>query len=644
MTGRRSRPAARRRSATRRRSPRRAPSAYDLSDFVNPAHPLPPGCDIRIVGVAPGASIVALKAGGELLPNSAILQAIDYAVTVAHVDVINESFGANIYPDSTAALDTIELFNDAAVARRRDGDRVHRRRRDHQHHRHSVDRPERDLGGASTDSRLYAQTGVRRVPVLQRHLGERQHLGAVVRRASPRAAAPPDLVAPGRGRLGGLRRPPAIPCVQLPGRPQPTDIQSFGGTSESAPLTAGAAALVIQAYRDAPRRGLPDAGAGQAAPHQHRPGPRPAGRRAGLRPAGRPRRRRGRLGDAARTSPRIPTRSSSRPSRATQQNVSVQVDEPGQQRPRRSARTSRSFVPPRTTRRRRCRSTTRPTRLSPTTTAPVGLPQGDVRRAGRRRPARRRDRLAGRPDGQRRRREPDRPDDAARAATGRSWPTPGPQGGPASANYGFVDVRSPAAGAWTAVLYTPSPSADGPGAAGYTGPVLLDASFGKAVARPRPQTPSVTLAPGATRPSPRTCGRPPSGGDATEALVLDNGAGQTTGVPVVLRPVIKVQAARDVQRAPHRRQRPSFSPAQTFTYEFDVPSATRTMTSECTSRARRTPSSQGVLIQPNGEASASSGTSTSTRPVTATSTSDLRLVQPNPEPGRWRFVLSSRTR
>jgi len=58
---------------------------------------------------------VAIKAGGELLPNSAILQAIDYAVTVAHMDVINQSFGGNVYPDN-GSRNTIALFDDQAVA------------------------------------------------------------------------------------------------------------------------------------------------------------------------------------------------------------------------------------------------------------------------------------------------------------------------------------------------------------------------------------------------------------------------------------------------------------------------------------------------------------------------------------------------
>ena len=57
-------------------------AVYDVAQYSNPNVVSYPGghCYIKIVGVAPGADIVALKAGSELLPNSAILQAIDYAV------------------------------------------------------------------------------------------------------------------------------------------------------------------------------------------------------------------------------------------------------------------------------------------------------------------------------------------------------------------------------------------------------------------------------------------------------------------------------------------------------------------------------------------------------------------------------------
>src|SRR6201999_1158778 len=67
---------------------------YDLATFVNPAHPLPPGCNIRVRGVAPGASLIGMKVFGEGGSfSSVIVQGLDWAVTVDHADILSESFG-----------------------------------------------------------------------------------------------------------------------------------------------------------------------------------------------------------------------------------------------------------------------------------------------------------------------------------------------------------------------------------------------------------------------------------------------------------------------------------------------------------------------------------------------------------------------
>src|SRR2546423_14858505 len=79
------------------------------------SHPLPAGCNIRVKGVAPGANLVALKVfgtGGAF--DSTIIQAIDWAVEHDHVNVINESFGANPFPDDRD--DPIQIANANAVA------------------------------------------------------------------------------------------------------------------------------------------------------------------------------------------------------------------------------------------------------------------------------------------------------------------------------------------------------------------------------------------------------------------------------------------------------------------------------------------------------------------------------------------------
>jgi hypothetical protein len=67
---------------------------YDISHFVNPAHPLPPGCNITVRGVAPGASLIGMKVFGNANTsfNSVILQGLDYALGNDHPNVISESF------------------------------------------------------------------------------------------------------------------------------------------------------------------------------------------------------------------------------------------------------------------------------------------------------------------------------------------------------------------------------------------------------------------------------------------------------------------------------------------------------------------------------------------------------------------------
>ena len=89
---------------------------YDVSHFS--ALPLNRPCNIRVEGVAPGANVVGLVAFGasNVAPDSSILEAIDYAITTAHVNVLNESFGINNYPDDGGALDLIAQADDQAVA------------------------------------------------------------------------------------------------------------------------------------------------------------------------------------------------------------------------------------------------------------------------------------------------------------------------------------------------------------------------------------------------------------------------------------------------------------------------------------------------------------------------------------------------
>ena len=88
---------------------------FDLSGEVNADHPLPPGCTIKIEGVAPGASLAVMKVFGDtnFAFNSEILQGLDWAVSQDHVNVLSESFGGNPVPNP--GNDPIAVFDQDAV-------------------------------------------------------------------------------------------------------------------------------------------------------------------------------------------------------------------------------------------------------------------------------------------------------------------------------------------------------------------------------------------------------------------------------------------------------------------------------------------------------------------------------------------------
>ncbi|SDY96303.1 Peptidase inhibitor I9 [Amycolatopsis xylanica] len=221
--------------------------AYDLSEYVNPASPLPQGCTIKIRGVAPGASLVGLKTSGDDgAPTSTIVQAIEYAVKVAKVDVINESLGGNPYPDRHT--DPMSLANQAAVAA---GVTVVAASGDAGFN-NTIGNPAGDPAvisvGASTAFRVNAQTQ-RGMPGLTGFTSG--NIASISSGGVTEGARTLDLVAPGDQGWSVCTPDPArfTGCRNFRGAPSP--IFNFGGTSQSAPLVAGAAALVIEAYASA---------------------------------------------------------------------------------------------------------------------------------------------------------------------------------------------------------------------------------------------------------------------------------------------------------------------------------------------------------------------------------------------------------
>src|SRR5215471_9418558 len=232
---------------------------YDLSGFVNPAHPLPPGCTIKIEGFAPGASLAVLNVAGSNAGffDSQIIQAVEWAVLHDHVNVLNESLGGNPVPNTQN--DPVALADQAAVAA---GVTVVASSGDAGPF-NNIGSPATTPGviavGGTTTYRVYRQTSRYNTNLVPGGW-EDNNITALssdgITQFNPHTV---DVVAPGdRGwSLCSNDTAHFFGCADIDHGTNPPPIWAAGGTSASCPETSATAALVIEAYANTHNGNMP---------------------------------------------------------------------------------------------------------------------------------------------------------------------------------------------------------------------------------------------------------------------------------------------------------------------------------------------------------------------------------------------------
>lgn len=608
--------------------------AHDLSTFVNPAYPLPAGCNIRILGMAPGAGIVALKID---FYDTSIIQAIDYAVTTDHVDVLNESFGGAPLPDESSR-NVIELFNDMAVA---SGTTVTVSSGD-AGTTSTIGNPSTDPNvisvAANTNSRGYLQTGYAGARTFSNGTWVNDEISSLSSGGFTQRGGTVDLTAPGESGWAACDAG-APECSNYRGGR--SDFQLFGGTSQSAPLTAGAAALVISAYRSthggaspSPQQvkalltstatdlGLPafEQGAGlldaRAAVEAALTAPGSSGAPAGVSSnvllstnqldlSGAP----GSTQTAtvgitdAGTKPLTVTVAGRDFADSAVQTLDAALD----------AASSQTFP--------------YPTNGAPWVyeKVPFTVPAGTDRTALQMI-------WAGAP----KKVGASRVTPVVRVTlidpSGSYVANSRPQGGSVSANYANLDVRKPAAGTWTAIIYTRA------GASGYTGNVTLRFTHQDATPTGQVSQPALQVTPGQSTNVKVSFTVPRSGGDTSYAVTVASSDGHRTSIPVVVRSVVPAPGGFSGTITGGNAR--GGSAAQTFTYAFDVPKGKKDVGVGITLASDPKYTLEGSLVDPNGEVQAldsnlyPTGIGTTGAPGLG-----LQMTSANPTPGRWRVVV-----
>jgi hypothetical protein len=199
--------------------------------------------------------------------------------------------------------------------------------------------------------------------------------------------------------------------------------------------------------------------------------------------------------------------------------------------------------------------------------------------------------------------------------------------------YGHADVVSPLPGHWTAIISTPRVAS----LVSYTGSVQFSWSVQKWNNFGSISPAVLDLAPGATKSLSVRFRMPSNAGDVAAAIRFDSGEsnGLRSSLPLSLRSLIAVDAhgGSFSGQLTGGNGRPLAGPTQTF--EFNVPRSAGNLdlTLEINDSAYAI---QGFLIDPQG---LPLSVQPNLDPSGSTAEYGVRLLRRDPQPGRWRFTL-----
>jgi len=615
---------------------------YNVQNFG--AHALPTPCDIRIEGVAPGASLYGFKVFGNTNTSttSAILQSIDYAVNTDHVNVINESFGYDPFSDTTAA-DAVKQFNDAAIAAGvtvtvSSGDAGTTGTQGSP----STD-PKVISAGASTTFRWYSQTDYGAAQTFAPNGWVNDNVSSLSSSGVTQDGTTLDLLAPGDSSFALCTPNTALyaSCTDFNGKP--SSVERSGGTSESSPLTAGAAALVIQAYRQShngvtPTPALVKQILTSTADDLTEPG---AEQGAGL------------LDSYKAVEAALSIHDSNGSPKATGSTLLVSNNQLDASAPAGSTKkfqlqvtntganaqtvnlSGRSFGPQTN---RQTGSVTLSDTASPHFTNWSGVPNNYGTITFNVSPNT--DRLSasiaypGNPAGSLNGRvrlilvDP----------LGRFVAHSLPQG---IGNYGNVDVRFPTAGKWTAQIY----SIDSPHG-GTVGKVSFEADTQNTTGYGSISPSVLHLAPGQTSSVTVTENTPATPGDANGSVVLNAGAGGQTSVPIVLRSLVSANGSGAFTGTLTGGNGRQTDLGQENFYQIDVPAGKRDLDANVALTNDVGDSVIAFLIDPQGNVIATGNNALTTaydpaaRNATQHNVLQTDLYARNPKPGKWTLAIN----